>query len=68
MKIHATYQYRGYCTRGGHRRLDAALRECATLYNAALQERRDAHRMAGRSISYYDQIRSFTEVRRELHE
>ena len=38
MKTHATYQYRGYCTRGGHRRLDAALREFATLYNAALQE------------------------------
>ena len=34
---HTTYQSKGYCTRGGHRRLDTALSGCANLYNAALQ-------------------------------
>ena len=68
MQAHKTYRQRGYCTAGGHRRLDGVLRECATLYNAALQERRDAHRMAGKSITYYDQCRSLTGVRSDLPE
>ena len=46
--------------------MDGVLRECATLYNAALQERRDAHRMAGKSITLYDQFRSLTGVRSDL--
>ena len=35
------------------------------LYNAALQERIDAYRLAGRSIGYAEQCRSLTRVRRE---
>ena len=41
--IHKTYQRRGYLSRDGHAQLDRAMAECAVLYNAALQERRDAY-------------------------
>ncbi|MXZ90091.1 MAG: IS200/IS605 family element transposase accessory protein TnpB [Chloroflexi bacterium] len=58
-----TYQVKAQLTREGHRRLDAVLRMSARLYNAALQERRDAYRMAGVSISKYDQTKQFTLVR-----
>ena len=47
--IHTTYELRGYLSKGGHAKLDLLLRECSQLYNAALQERRDAYRMAGSS-------------------
>ena len=58
-----TYQFKAQITRDGHCRLDAVLRMSATLYNAALQERRDAHRMANVSVSRYDQCKAFTDVR-----
>ncbi len=32
------------------------------LYNAALQERRDAYRMAGKSLNYYDQAHQLPEI------
>ena len=35
------------------------------MYNAALQERRDAYRLAGNSINYYDQARQLKEIRAE---
>lgn len=49
-----TYQFKATLTKDGHRRLDATLRMSATLYNAALQERRDAWKMAGVGVSLYD--------------
>ena len=60
---HTTYQLRGYTTRAGYAAIDGVLADCAVLYNAALQEWRDAYRMAGKSITLYDQTRSLTEVR-----
>ena len=63
--IHATYQLRGYCTKAGHARIKRALADLCTLYNAALQERRDAWHMAGRSVSLYDQMRSLTLIRKD---
>ena len=36
---------------------------CCDLYNAGLQERRDAYRIAGKSISYSEQCSELTEVR-----
>ena len=68
MKTYSTYQYRGYCTRRGHERLDAILVECSILYNAALQERRDAYKMARKSISYYDQATALTQIRKDIPE
>jgi putative transposase len=57
------YRYRLYPTR----RQDAALRETLSrlreLYNAALQERRDAYRLRGVTIGAYDQMAELREVR-----
>ena len=39
-----TLQLRGYCSRNGYLRLQQVLAMARTLYNAALQERRDAYR------------------------
>ena len=44
------------------------MRECATLYNAALQERRDAWMMGGHTVTYIDQCKSLVGVRRDLPE
>ena len=65
-QVNRTYQYRGYCTRGGHGRIDDVLYECAYLYNSALRERREVYRMGRLSLSYYDQGKSFTGIRREF--
>ena len=65
---HTTYELRGYLSRSGHARLDAVLRECAELYNAALQERRDAYRMVRKTVTLYDQTKQFTDVRNDLPE
>ncbi len=51
MLIHRTYQERGYCRRGGYQRLRDVLALCGELYNAALQERRDAWRLSRASMS-----------------
>ena len=60
---HITFQERGYCTRAGYSRLDTSLGQLCDLGNAALQERRDAWKMAGKYISYEDQCKSLTLVR-----
>ena len=60
-----TYQVRVQLTRDGHRRLDERLRAHCRLYNAALQERRDAWRMVRRSINYAAQSRELTLVRQD---
>ena len=49
-----THQFRVQLTRDGHRRLDETLAAHQRLYNAAVQECRDAWRMARRSITYAD--------------
>ena len=41
--IHTTYQLRGYLPKSGYAQLDDVLRECSVLYNASLQEWRDAY-------------------------
>ena len=57
------YRYRLYPTRGQ----DAAMREILyrlrELYNAALQERRDAYRLRGITLSAYDQMAELRDVR-----
>lgn len=51
-----------------HRKLDRFLRLSRELYNAALFERIDCYRKTGRSVSYYDQCKSLTIIRRSLPE
>jgi len=49
------YRYRIYPTKKQTRLLSQWLALCCEVYNAALQERRDAYRMAGVSLSYAQQ-------------
>lgn len=53
--VRKTFRYRLYPTSGQQRLLLGQLARCCELYNAALQERRDAYRMAGRSLSFAHQ-------------
>ncbi len=53
-------------TRKNWRLLERVLEDQRQLYNAALQERNDAWRLSGRSISYVDQTKALTVCRREM--
>ena len=63
-----THQLRCHVRKAGHARLDEVCRMLNTLYNAALQERRDAWRMRGVHISLYDQTAELTQVRADWPE
>ena len=58
-----TYKYRLYPTDAQTQALDVQLGEACRLYNAALQERRDAYRRRGVSLNYYDQANQLKEIR-----
>ena len=60
-----TIQSRGYTCKSGYSAIDDVLGNCAGLYNAALQHRRDAWQQAGKSVSYYDQCREITGLRQD---
>jgi putative transposase len=62
MSKHA-YRFRLYPTRKQQERLQWTLDRARELYNAALQERRDAYRMAGKSITYYNQANQLPEIK-----
>jgi hypothetical protein len=53
--VHRAYRYRLYPTRRQREAIDAQLRAACDLYNAALEQRRDAYRRCGESVSYGDQ-------------
>ena len=63
-----TYQCKAHLRRGDYSRIDAALRHCATLYNAALEERTQAYRMQRKSITMYDQTKQLRLIRQDLPE
>jgi putative transposase len=70
-EMNKTFQYRLYPTRKQTTTFIAWLKLCCETYNAALQERRDAYRMVGRSISYSQQcaeLPACKEVRPDLAE
>ena len=58
-----SYQYRVQPTERQHRALERILESQRQLYNAALQERRDAYRLRGITLGYVDQCRGLTELR-----
>ena len=60
-----TFRYRLYPTKAQSMSLAQQLREACAMYNAALQERRDAWKQAGISITYYDQANQLKEIRAE---
>lgn len=58
-----TYRYKLRPTRAQYAALDWVLEAQRQLYNAALQERIEAWRKAGKSVSKIDQNKSLTEIR-----
>ena len=58
------YQERAYLRRNGHQALDEAFRECAWLYNAALEHWQAAWKH-GHSGSLYEQCRELTAIRHD---
>jgi putative transposase len=58
-----TYKYRLFTTAAQAQALEAQLGEACRLYNAALQERRDAYQGYGVSINYYDQSNQLKAIR-----
>src|SRR6266516_1775100 len=61
-----TFKYRLYPTKETERKLYWTLTRCRELYNAALSERKDAYKYAGKSISYYDQQNDLPEIKAEI--
>src|SRR5215471_8009085 len=58
-----TYQFRVYPTHKQERTLEQWLVLCCETYNAALDERKSAYRMAGISLSYEDQCAELPECK-----
>jgi putative transposase len=62
-KIIRTFKYRIYPSKSQVAKLEETLALCCELYNAALQERRDAWKLEHKPISLFDQILQITEIR-----
>jgi len=62
------YKFRLYPTSKQEEVLFWTLTRCRELYNAALAERKEAYRMAGKSIGYYEQKRDLPEIKAEVRE
>ena len=58
-----TFKYKLHPTAASAAQLDGIVRVCRELYNAALQERRDAWKMSRVSVSYYQQKAQLPEIR-----
>ena len=63
MVLQRTYRYRLYPTAKQRVALEAQLAFACDLYNAALEQRRDAWRSRKRSINYTAQCRDLTDIR-----
>jgi putative transposase len=71
VNLRKAYRYCLYLTKGQAERLQwvlDGLDRCRELYNAALEERRDAYRMAGVTVNYYAQKRELPGVKEERPE
>lgn len=58
-----TSKYRLFPTDVQAQALEVQLGEACRLYNAALQERRDAYQRSGLSLHYYDQAKQLKAIR-----
>jgi len=63
VKAHRAFQYRVYPNDAQAKALDWTLDRARELYNACLQERRDAYRMAGASVGFAAQCRQLPGVK-----
>jgi len=66
--IHKTFTYRLNPTLQQERTLDRTLMLCRHVYNAAMGERREAYRMRGISVSYYQQKAELPDVKAAMPE
>src|SRR6266550_2561561 len=66
--MHKTYKYRIYPQKATEQKLYWTLTRCRELYNAALSERKDAYKYAGKSISYSDQQNDLPEIKAEIRQ
>lgn len=62
------YKFRLYPAKQQEQTLFWTLSRCRELYNAALAERKEAYRVAGKSISYYEQKRDLPEIKKDIRE
>lgn len=62
------YKYRLSPTQKQEKVLFWTLTRCRELYNAALVERKEAYRLAGKSISYYEQKRDLPQIKAGIRE
>ena len=65
-RLMRTIRTRAYLSKAGHIRFDEVLRQQALLYNAALEERSTAWKRHQKSISFFDQSKSLTQVRADF--
>ena len=65
-KLIRTYRTRAYLSRAGHVRLDDVLAQQCLLYNAALEERKTAWKQHRERISFAEQSRSLTAIRKDF--
>ena len=59
-----TYRYRIYPNREQEQKLSSVLSLCCELYNACLEERREAYRLQYKTLSKYDQVNELTEMKK----
>ena len=65
-KLIRTYRTRAYLSGAGHVRLDDVLAQQCLLYNAALEERKTAWKQHHQRISFAEQSRSLTAIRKDF--
>lgn len=61
-----TFKYRIYPHKATTEKLQWTLDRCRELYNAALQERKEAYKYAKKSITCYEQINDLPEIKNEI--
>ncbi len=62
------YKYRLYPNKTTEQKLQWTLTRCRELYNAALQERKEAYKYARVSVNFAEQCRSLTEIKVDIRE
>ncbi len=68
LRIRRTFKYRLYPGRGQGQALNLTLNRCRVLYNAAIQERRDAWQMGRNPISFNDQSAQLPLIKQDVPE
>jgi len=58
-----TFKYRIRTSSAVEQKLEAVLAACCQLYNAALEERRSAYQVAGKSVGYVEQANQLPEIK-----